>query len=392
MTALPPIPVNVAEKLELEPVVTTPSQPVTASVIATPPTAGPVVTGPVVTSPSTAGTFTARTTQVEEEPVFEAPVIVEATEASPFEEPAIIAATTDETPLAAAEAEAPKGDFPEPFPEEDEAEADEEAMESPFSGLALDEEEPIVAQQIPEEAAPQADSTAEPLPLNVPTANTPVIPAPATAALEPAAALPVEVVKPAAPLPVQEVEDDEFFPADVAKPVEVATPLEIAKPAEAAAPVELAKPADEPVLTLPNDPVIAQPTKESPEAAEYAAKMQKIRDRGGMKGLKGFCPVTLRDERELTDAKPEFHSQYRGQKFHFASAEAKAKFDQAPTGYAPAAYGADVVVLIRDKDVAEGTLDFAAWFKGQLYLFSSEENHAVFTNDPAKFAAPVGIE
>jgi YHS domain-containing protein len=121
-------------------------------------------------------------------------------------------------------------------------------------------------------------------------------------------------------------------------------------------------------------------------------KMRRIRDRFGMKGLKGFCPVTLRDERELLDAKPEFFYTHRGQKFHFASAEARAKFESDPAMYAPAAYGADVVALGRDKDVVEGTLDFAAWFKGRLYLFGSQANYDVFVKSPVTYASPAGIE
>jgi YHS domain-containing protein len=116
------------------------------------------------------------------------------------------------------------------------------------------------------------------------------------------------------------------------------------------------------------------------------AKMQKIQQRLGMKGLKGFCPVTLRDERELVDAKPEFHFTHRRQKFHFTSAEARDKFEANPLRYKPAAYGADVVSLSRDKEVVEGTLDFAAWYKGRLFLFSSRENYDIFLKDPTQYA------
>lgn len=134
------------------------------------------------------------------------------------------------------------------------------------------------------------------------------------------------------------------------------------------------------------------PSFEGIEDQSTRDKMKKIHERGSMKGLKGFCPVTLRDQRELIDAKPEFHSTFRGQKFHFAGSEAKLKFDEEPARYAPAAYGADVVALTRDKDVVEGTLDFAAWFKGRLYLFGNQETHDTFVANPSQFATPVGIE
>ena len=125
---------------------------------------------------------------------------------------------------------------------------------------------------------------------------------------------------------------------------------------------------------------------------QHVEKMRRIRERFGMKGLKGFCPVTLRDDRELIDARPEFHFTHRSQKFHFASAEARGKFEADPSRYAPAAYGADVVALGRDKDVVEGTLDFAAWFKGRLYLFGSQANYDTFIVAPSKYATLVGIE
>jgi len=68
------------------------------------------------------------------------------------------------------------------------------------------------------------------------------------------------------------------------------------------------------------------------------------------------------------------------------------KFAEEPSRYAPAAYGADVVALTRDKDVVEGSLDFAAWFKGRLYLFGSQEAHDTFVANPVQFATPAGIE
>lgn len=123
--------------------------------------------------------------------------------------------------------------------------------------------------------------------------------------------------------------------------------------------------------------------------SDYALKMEKIRQRGGMKGLKGFCPVTLRDERELKDALPEFQASYRGQKFHFASAEARAKFQEHPERYAPAAFGADVVVLLRDRDVVEGSLEHAAWYRGRLFLFSSAETYEIFVASPDQYAFQV---
>lgn len=122
------------------------------------------------------------------------------------------------------------------------------------------------------------------------------------------------------------------------------------------------------------------------------SKMERIRERSGTVGLKGFCPVKLRDQRELVDAQPGYEALYRGQKFLFSDIESRAKFEQNPTRYAPAAYGADVVALLRDKNVVEGTLDYAAWYKGRLYLFGSQASHDTFVEKPEDFADGESIE
>lgn len=224
-----------------------------------------------------------------------------------------------------------------PFTEMSEAEADKKMEMNPFTGLTLDEEPAKTPAQTPIE-----------------------VPA-------------VEAVPSSPP------EEDPF--ADELEKMGLVPPA-----AEKTDPVKTAEP--DAKLSPPTD----TPTFEGIEDQATREKMKKIHERGSMKGLKGFCPVLLRDQRELVDAKPEFHSTFRGQKFHFADAESKLKFDEEPARYAPAAYGADVVALTRDKDVVEGSLDFAAWYKGRLYLFGSQESHDTFVANPATYATPVGIE
>jgi len=302
--------------------------------------------------------------------------------------------------------------FPDPFPEMSEEEADDELdieeVEAPYAGLKLGEEaegetadpfaEPAESAPVQlAEAAPlktdaAAPALAAPLPLDQPEALTevdgpamPAAPQPleelvATDATAPSPfAQELPAVSEAKPVPVESVEADPL--PELALP-ELPALDSPASPAE----VAIAPAPQVTVVDQAAKPISHQPT------TEYDAKMALIRERGGMKGLKGFCPVTLRDERELRDAQPEIASSFRGQKFHFSSAEAKAKFDLDAARYVPAAYGADVVVLIRDKDVAEGSLDFAAWYKGKLYLFASEEAHNTFVGDPAKYATPPGLE
>lgn len=189
------------------------------------------------------------------------------------------------------------------------------------------------------------------------------------------------------------VEAKDFLEPIVAETRDPAAPSLDGEPALVAPPAEDAKPANdaEPIFS-PDADEVTDETEVLAPATSPIEKMKRIRERFGMKGLKGFCPVTLREDRELIDARTEFSSTHRGQRFHFATAEARDKFAENPSRYVPAAYGADVVALSRDKDVVEGTLDFAAWYKGRLYLFGSQDNYDTFITEPALYATIDGIE
>jgi YHS domain-containing protein len=140
-------------------------------------------------------------------------------------------------------------------------------------------------------------------------------------------------------------------------------------------------------------PAAEQPAAERPAAdgkstaARYAELQRKLAERAGLGGFQGFCPVALRDRRELVDSRPEFVSVYQGRTFELSSAEAKARFDADPTKYAPVNRGNDVVLTARGETDAEGNLHHAVWFKDRLYLFRSPETLKEFNAEPTKYAA-----
>jgi YHS domain-containing protein len=147
----------------------------------------------------------------------------------------------------------------------------------------------------------------------------------------------------------------------------------------------------------PTGPILPQPQSQPPaaEAAKryahrpqtIAEKQRLISERVGLRGLKGFCPVVLRDQRELADANPGYCSVYHGQRYCFSSSEAQARFDAAPHKYTPAACGLDVVVKANSDQSVEGSLDFALWYKDRLYLFCSPESLQAFSMNPTAYAA-----
>ncbi len=136
-------------------------------------------------------------------------------------------------------------------------------------------------------------------------------------------------------------------------------------PAEKSAkPVQ--KPAERALPTLTKTP-------ENPPVAEVA------------KAFRGYCPVILKDERKLIEARPHLRSEYHGKLYCFSSEDAKDAFDENPQKYVPAEDGNDVVRHAAGKAVVEGTIEHAAWYRGRLYLFSSAETRREFVESPSRF-------
>lgn len=139
-------------------------------------------------------------------------------------------------------------------------------------------------------------------------------------------------------------------------------------------------------VTLKAEPDLQPQPAKAVRTTSKEEKMRMIAERSGMSGFRGFCPVVLRDERELADAKPEFHATFDGKTYFFSSAAAKASFDKRPEKYAPANSGNDVIVDLSKKESVEGSLQYAVWFRDRLYFFGSAATLKTFVQDPQKYA------
>jgi len=150
------------------------------------------------------------------------------------------------------------------------------------------------------------------------------------------------------------------------------------------APVVAQKPqhVDHAAPPLPDSADVAS----TPAQKARSVKLHRIAERSEQAGLKGFCPVVLRDQRDLVDAKTKFTATYKSKTYHFSSAIAKAAFEKHPQKYAPAGAGLDVVRLANRGDRVDGSLDYAVWFQDRLYLFSTADSLRTFTITPADYA------
>lgn len=259
-------------------------------------------------------------------------------------------------------------EFEDLFPEMSEAEADSgkksvvktEQTETPFSGLVLEE---AGLKKSEEKQTKSAELVKEPVP---------------------------QLAKDDSKKEVNPFEPQPEPQAEIAKEknlFEVPTEKVVKKEVETLKENPF-KPQPEQKIEIPAAKV-EKPVVTNEQDLSIEKKIALIASRGNIKGLKGFCPVALRDNRLLVDARPEFSSSFKSMNYQFASLENKLKFDREPAKYAPAAGGSDIVWLVDQQNDKEGTLDFASWYKGRLYLFSNQKNMDVFMKTPALY---VGVE
>ena len=100
----------------------------------------------------------------------------------------------------------------------------------------------------------------------------------------------------------------------------------------------------------------------------------------------GHCLVTAVESREIVDGSPRHQTKYRGHVLHFSSEDAKQTFLAQPNEYWPLFDGICSVAMLNDDERVMGKLEYAAFFRKRLWLFSSEENMKQFLEDPADVA------
>jgi YHS domain-containing protein len=141
-----------------------------------------------------------------------------------------------------------------------------------------------------------------------------------------------------------------------------------------------------PQQPLPVPQQTAPARAEPYQSSDVKSKMERIASREGLRGFKGFCPVVLRDMRELADAKLEHSAVYQGSQYWFSSAEARQAFLANPGAYVPASNGIDVVLFQKTGRQEIGSLDYAVWYRSKLFLFTSDATKAVFVSSPRTHA------
>ena len=139
------------------------------------------------------------------------------------------------------------------------------------------------------------------------------------------------------------------------------------------------------------------PAGAGPQTSEAAVGGRRAETRPGIKipegnpplALDGYCPVQLREKERWVQGNPRWGARHEGRTYLFAGPEEQAKFLENPSFYAPAISGNDVVLAVDHGQMVAGDRRYGGWFRGQMYLFSSETSFQRFEVDPHRYAAAV---
>ncbi|MEM1063769.1 MAG: hypothetical protein AAGJ97_15700, partial [Planctomycetota bacterium] len=126
----------------------------------------------------------------------------------------------------------------------------------------------------------------------------------------------------------------------------------------------------------------------TPEESYRMRLLRRLEERAGLGGFQGFCPVVLRDARDLIDASPEHVSIFEAVAYEFSTSDARRRFRADPTRYAPVNGGHDVVLTAAGEVGTQGTLLHAAWYRDRLYLFRNPASLKIFQDNPSRFEMP----
>ena len=103
-------------------------------------------------------------------------------------------------------------------------------------------------------------------------------------------------------------------------------------------------------------------------------------------GMRGFCPVTLHEQRRWVRGDREFQWEHQGITYFLADTAAFDRFYEEPERYAPKLLGCDPVLYRDEGRAVPGSTAHAAIWRDDLFLFTSAKTRAAFRADPSKYA------
>ena len=150
------------------------------------------------------------------------------------------------------------------------------------------------------------------------------------------------------------------------------------------------RPAPQQVVPERTRPLLAgqnEQPKAAPQAMprETASTNPPARTRARIPMVKGYSVVALHERREWTKGSPDFAAEHRGQLYWFSDEVEKQQFLQRPRRYTPRLLGCDAVIFEQEDRATMGSVNFAAFYGDDLFLFVSDEQRRVFKTMPEQY-------
>lgn len=144
-----------------------------------------------------------------------------------------------------------------------------------------------------------------------------------------------------------------------------------------------------------NSVVAKQETEVADESSASDDKLRScliVQHDGKMVGLGGFSPVALVTSKLWEKGSEQHVAAFEGVDYFFRSATEKEQFLRAPQEYVPRLHGCDPVELARKNRAEAGAIEYGAFYKGQLYFFSSLKNRQQFQSNPEWYAEGIATD
>lgn len=123
-----------------------------------------------------------------------------------------------------------------------------------------------------------------------------------------------------------------------------------------------------------------------PSAEPTVATAQPVQPQASPPAFGGLCLPSVNESRSLISGTPQFSLKYHGKTLYFRDGEQMQKFRSKPDSFWPMYDGNCPVTQAEDGQSVEGKLEFAAMFRGKLWLSSSPEQMQKFVKRPTTYA------
>ena len=102
-------------------------------------------------------------------------------------------------------------------------------------------------------------------------------------------------------------------------------------------------------------------------------------------GLDGYCPIHIKMKRQWIKGRPEFATTWQGVVYQFPTQADLQTFQASPQKFAPRMLGCDPVQLWLTERAVQGSVEFGAFFNGDLFLFVNAESRNQFKVNPNRY-------